>query len=293
MHSAGRPPPARFWRAVLWWGLATLGARAAVPVGSFPELLNQGKLEPLAAARILQEFRQAGIRGEFFLEVEFRARPVRGPERVYRGRLWGGRNERGATLRLELLDAEGASQRWLVQNGVGGQVWQWRHGRAEVLGPRDLCMPLITGLEITAFDVQMPFLYWPEATFEKTTRSVLGRPAYAFRVLVPAGVAAEFGEIAAARAFLDTQFNALIQTELISHANRVLKSFAFVSLKKIGDQYVPKQADYRNEVTRDKTRLQITGAALNLMLAASFFTPDSLAEPAPLPSPDSIVRIAP
>ena len=58
----------------------------------------------------------------------------------------------------------------------------------------------------------------------------------------------------------------------------VLKTFYLVSLKKVGEQYVPRQADYRNEVTRDKTRFQVTGAALNLPVPAGAFVPASLAE---------------
>lgn len=293
MRFAGNFTPARIWRAFLLFLVLFGTARAAAPAGKMPELSQLGKPDAAEAAKILSEFRTAGISGQFFLEIELRSRPARGEERVYPGRLWGGRNERGNVTRIEMIDAAGASQRFLIQNGESGTVWHFVAGQTAALGFAELFAPLIPGVEVTAFDVQMPFLYWPDAVLEKTTRSVLGRPAYAFLVRVPTGLESQHGEISAARAYLDTQFNALIQTELIGRNNRVLKSFAFVSLKKVGEQYIPKQADYRNEVTRDKTRLQVTAAALNLSLPSNFFSPENLAEPGRLPLSAQLVRIEP
>lgn len=293
MRFAGKFAPARFWRAFLLFSVLVDTCLAAAPAGKMPELSQLGKPDAAEAARILSEFRRAGISGQFFLEIELRSRPARGEERVYSGHLWGGRNDRGNVSRIEMIDGAGVSQRFLIQNGEGGKVWRFVDGQPVVLGPAELFAPLIAGVEITAFDVQMPFLYWPDAVLEKTTRSVLGRPAYAFLVPVPPGLGSPLGDISAARAFLDTQFNALIQTELIGRNNRVLKSFAFVSLKKVSEQYIPKQADYRNEVTRDKTRLQVIGAALNLSLPSNFFSPENLAQPGRPPLAAQIVRIEP
>ena len=138
----------------------------------------------------------------------------------------------------------------------------------------------------------MPFLYWPGATVEKIAR-VMGRPAYAYLFNSPPEFLGRSGGVAAARAYLDTQFNALMQTELIGPTGRVVKTFSLVDLKKVAEQWIPKQADYRNEITRDKTRLQVTGAALNLRLPASVFEPSQLPLPVEPPSSALIVRIDP
>lgn len=292
MRSAGQFSPATCWRAFFFFALTVATVDAATTPGRMPELSQVGKPDEAEAARLLNQFRQAGIPGQFFLQLELQSRPRGREEQIFRGRLWGGRNEQGAVTRLEIDDAAGVTHRLLIQNGENGKVWRQSGGGAAALTVADLFRPLIPGVDLTAFDVQMPFLYWPDATLEKVTRSVLGRPSYAFLVRAPAAFTAQHGEIAAARAYLDSQYNALIQTELISSANRVVKSFAFVSLKRVGEQYIPKQADYRNEVTRDKTRLQITGAALNLGLpAADLFTPPSLAHAGMVPA--EIVRIDP
>ncbi len=267
-----------------WWRLGLVlaafgqaGIFAAAP-NRPPELSQVGKPGELEAARILEQFRQAGIAGSFYLTIELRSLPRRGEERVFPGRLWGGREASGPVFRLEIEDSQGGARRLILKNGVEGGVWRWAGSRVEQVAPAAAVAPLFPGVEVSAFDLQMPFLYWPEAQLEKLARA-FGRPAYSYLFKAPPGFLEQGGNFAAARAYLDTQFNALMQTELVAANGGVLKTFYLVSLKKVGEQYVPRQADYRNELTRDKTRFQVTGAALNLPVPAGAFAPASLAEP--------------
>jgi hypothetical protein len=294
MLNAGKNAPALRWRAFfVFAAIFASSLHAAQPAGKPPELAQFGKPDAAEAARLLEQFRQAGIPGQFYLQFELRSLPRRGRERTFQGRLWGGRNEQGAIMRVELTDGSGAMHRLLIQNGERGAVWRVVDGRAVALSVTELFAPIIPGVEVSAFDLQMPYLYWPDATLEKVARSILGRPAHAYLVRAPANFTSEHPEIIAARAYLDTQFNALVQTELIGRDNRVVKTFAFLSLQKVEDRYIPKMADYRNETTRDKTRFQVTGAALNLRLPAIVFDAARLAQAVPPPPPAEIVRIDP
>jgi hypothetical protein len=251
---------------------------AAAPARPPPELAQVGKPDAAEAERLLAEFQRAGVAGPYYLEFELQARPRRGEGPTFRGRLWGARNAQGAVTRVELTDSGGAAHRFLMQNGPQPAVWrQSGSGGVVRLDAVAQQAPLVPGVEVTAFDVQMPFLYWPGAIVEKITR-VLGRPANAFLFRAPGGGAAESGA-AAARAYLDTQYNQLLKTEVLGADGRVTKTFSLVSLKKVGEQYVPKEADYRNELTRDKTRLLVTGAALGSALPADIFEPATLAHP--------------
>lgn len=270
-----RPGVWRSGLAFITWGLLHLSA--AAPSRS-PELSQAGNPSEVEAARILERFRQAGITGSFYLAIELRSLPRRGEERVFPGRLWGGREAGGPVFRLEVEDGQGGVRRLILRNGVEGGVWRWAGAQVEQVPPSAAVAPLFPGVEVSAFDVQMPFLYWPEAQLEKLARA-FGRPAYSYLFKAPPGFLEQGGGYAAARAYLDTQFNALMQTELLAANGRVLKTFYLVSLKKVGEQYVPRQADYRNELTRDKTRFQATAAALNLSIPAGAFAPASLAEP--------------
>ena len=171
-------------------------------------------------------------------------------------------------------------------------MWRLTNGRPVEVTIAELMAPLVPGVEVSAFDLQMPYLYWPGASVEKVTR-ILGRPSHAFIFPAPAAFKAQYRDISAARAYLDTQFNVPMQTEVIGPNGKVIKTLALLSLKTVNKQTLPKAADYRNEVTRDKTRLQVTGVALDLRLPASLFQPATLAQPAGGPAPDRIVRIDP
>ncbi|MEO6244894.1 MAG: hypothetical protein ABIQ12_05620 [Opitutaceae bacterium] len=265
---------------------------AGAPAPKPPELAQLGKPTPAEAAKLLEQFRHAGLPGDYFLEFELRGLPRRGEGITLKGRWWGTRNDDGALSRIELIDGAGVSHRLVLQNGERAAVWRWADGHAARAGVADLMAPVVPSVEISAFDLQMPFLYWPGATVEKITRA-LGRPAYEFLFPAPAAFAAQnAGGISAMRAYFDTQFNAPVRTEVIANGT-VTKTLELLSLKTVDKQTLPKAVDYRNEQTRDKTRLQITGAALNLRWPASLFDPATLGQPASAPAPDRITRIEP
>jgi hypothetical protein len=255
-----------------------------------PELAQVGKPDDQEAARLIKQFRNSGIPGEYFLEFELRSLPRRGEGPTFKGRWWGSRNELGAVTRIELTDAAGAAHRFILQNGERPAVWRLNNGRPVQVGIADLMTPLIPGIEISAFDLQMPYLYWPGTSVERITR-VLGRPAHAFVFPAPLEFKAKYPDISAARAYLDTQFNVPMQSEIIGRNGRVTKTWAVLSLKTVDKQTLPKSVDYRNESTRDKTRLQITGAALNLELPDTLFQPAGLGQAAASPPRDRIVRV--
>lgn len=297
--AAGISAPDRFRRALFisaglalaLLGGATTAVAANVPMKA-PELSQAGKASPEEAAKILEQFRRSGPAGEYYLELELRALPRRGEERVYQGRLWGGRNAQGAVTRVELTDATNKKHRLLLQNGEKAAAWRVEDGKVVALGVKELFQPLIPGVEVTAFDVLMPFLYWPDATLEKLARVRGGsRPTNAFLFRAPAEVAAQSGQITAARAYLDTQFNALLQTELLGKDGRVVKTFSLLNFKSVDRQPVPKAADYRNEVTRDKTRLAVNAAAINLKLSPAVFEPATLVRDAEAPARAQIVPL--
>ncbi len=285
--------PANIWRAFFIITLAPARGVAAAPAGPRPELAQVGKPDAKEAARLIEQFRQAGLPGEYYLEFELRQLPRRGSAGpTLAGRWWGSRNDEGAVVRIELTDVTGTTHRVLLQNGANARVWRLEQGQPVEMDVQALMAPLVPGIEISAFDLQMPYLYWPGASVEKITR-VLGRPAYAFIFPAPAAFKAQFAGVGAARAYLDTQFNVPTQTEVLGPTGQVTKSLALLSLQTVNRQTLPKSADYRNEVTRDKTRLQVTAVGLNLDLPDVLFRPANLAQTGVIPDPEQVVRMDP
>jgi hypothetical protein len=280
--------PATPWRAFFVFALAVMPVFAGPPPTATPPSLAQvGKPNAAEAARILDQFRHSGWVG--YVEFDLHALPRRGDETVYHGRLWGGSNEQGAVTRIEVTDGHGAVHRWLLQNGDRAAVWELANGKVATVDIAAWFRPLIPGVEITAFDLEMPFLYWSDVRVDSVTR-VRGRPAYEFLFRPPVNFTARYPQIALVRAFFDAQFNAPLQVEL-ANDHAVTKTTSLVDLKRVGEQTVPKSFDVRNEATRDKTRFEVTAVALNLEFPSTIFAPAALVEDVRPPAADRIVRI--
>lgn len=259
-----------------------------------PARYIQLKPDQAEGRKILESFRRQGLDGDYYLEFDLRVLPRRGETRVVSGgRLWGSRNERGPVSRVELpATADTPVQRLLVQNGPAGAVWvatPSAEGAATPgrLDPTALFAPL-AGTDLTAFDLQMPFLFWEDFIFEGLA-PVRGRPAHVFLLYPPDDIAARRPDLAGVRVFLDTQFGALVQAQQIGAEEHVLKSITVLDLKKIDDQWMVKVIDVRDEATRNKTQFAVTGAAMGLDFSGMLFEPASLAE-AITPPPAGRVR---
>ena len=292
MANLGKFAPAIIWRAFFILGPLMVPGFAAAPMNAPPELAQVALPDAAEIARILVQFRQTGIAGDYFLEFELRTLPRRGPEKTFQGKMWGSRNAEGAITRIMLTDAAGREQRLIVQNGGQPAVWRLDDKRVVQLDVAALFEPVIPGVNLTAFDLQMPFLYWPGVTLEKVTR-MRGRPAHVFVFRPPAAFAAKNPRLGAVRAYLDTQYNAPTQIETIDRDGRVSKTLSLLDLKKVGEQWIPKSFEVRDETTRDKTRLVVSGAALNLALPSAVFAPAGLTDDVRPPAAERILKISP
>jgi hypothetical protein len=145
-------------------------------------------------------------------------------------------------------------------------------------------------VNVTPFDLQMPYLFWPDFRLAGVTR-VLGRPAdlFLFRTAVSG---AEPGP-SAVRAYFDAEFGEPVRTELLGADGRVRKTLSLVDLKRVGRQWIPKEVDVRDESTRDKTRIFVTAAALGLDLSPALFLPGELPRDVAAPDKGLIARFSP
>ncbi|HXA80945.1 MAG TPA: outer membrane lipoprotein-sorting protein [Opitutaceae bacterium] len=276
---------------LLLFGLA-LTAQAQPRFVPQPEYGQFGAPDQAEGRRVLEEFRAKGIAGDYFLEFELHVLPRRGDERVLAGQLWGTRNDQGPLSRVVIAtDAAKKTELHLfVQNGPAPIVWSW--DGASVAKPLDVAALFapVAGTNLTAFDLQMPFLYWPDFAYQGLTR-LRGRPNHRFLLQPPKDFAEKYPALKGVRVFLDTQFNALVQVELVGHDGQTLKTISLLELKRIGKQWIPKTFDVRDEVTRDKTRFLVKGAALGLTLPGEMFAPEQLGETVNPPAAQKIVPV--
>lgn len=259
-----------------------------------PKYLQFGEPDQKEGAEILNEFRARRIDGDYYLEFVLRVMPRRGTERRVPGRLWGGQNEQGPLTRVEMAAAKAEDiERILVQGGPTPRAWRATgeaDGRtAMTVDPAALFQPL-AGTGLTMFEVQLPFLYWDEFVFEGVAR-LRGRPAHSFLLYPPEDIARQRPDLTGMRVYLDTQFGAMVQAEQIGADDRVMKTLSVLELKKIGERWMVKTIDLRDETTRGKTRFSTTAASLGLRLPEGVFAPAALNGPITPPPADLLTRL--
>ncbi len=255
-----------------------------------PRYLQLGEPDQAEGAKILEEFRQKQVDGDYYLQFVLRVMPRRGDERRVGGRLWGGLNHDAPITRVEVAGATPADvERILVQGGPNPRAWRATGGAPTVIDPGALFEPL-AGTDLTMFEVQLPFLYWPEFVFEGVER-LRGRPAHVFLMYPPENITRQRPDLRGVRVYLDAQFGALVQAAQIGGDDRTLKTLSILELKKIGERWMVKTIDLRDESTRDKTRFSVTAAALGQKFPEGVFAPASLAGPVAPPSDDLLTRI--
>ena len=246
-------------------------------------------------AAILRDMRAAGPSGDYYFDFDLRVLPRRGDETRVAGRLWGGRNREGPVTRLALAPPAGVvgatETRLLVQGGPRPSAWQWpaTDGSTVITVDEAALFAPLAGTGLSAFDLQMPFLFWEDFVYEGKTR-LNDRPVDTFLLYPPASLAVHRPDLAGVRVYLDPQYHALVRAEQIGAENRVLKSFSLGGLVKIDERWMPKSFELRDENTRDKTRFVVTAAALGLDFAGDVFAPGGLS--GPLRPPAKLTRLA-
>jgi hypothetical protein len=244
-----------------------------------PHYAFTGSTDQAEGRRILTEFRQLGLAGDYALDFSLRVMPRRGDERTVSGRLYGTRNDVGPLTLVEFPAGTEGARRVLVQNGPQSGVWTVPADDADAVavGAAQLFAPL-AGTDLTPFDLQMPFLFWEDCVFEGVV-SVRGRPAHRFLAYPPAEIAAARPALAGVRFYLDTQFSALVQAEELGPDQAPVKTISVLDLKRTQNQWIVRTIDLRDEATRNKTRFCVNAAALNLNLPRIVFSPAHLPVP--------------
>jgi hypothetical protein len=260
--------------------LVAAGVLQAQPRQRPPTSYAQIGLPDQAEGRkILEESRNIGLAGPYYLEFELRVLPRAGSERKLPGRWFGSRNASGPVTRIEVTPPGQPTEVWLVQSGFQPAVWR---GTAEAdFSAVELAaqQSALSGSNISAIDVQTPFMFWSDFVYEGLAR-FRGRPTHVFLLFPPEVQQERFPGYGGARVFIDTAWGALSQAQWVDPSGKALKTITLLELKRIGERWIVKSFEVRDDTTRDKTRLVVRAAALDLPLPGEIFTPAGSASPA-------------
>lgn len=268
--------------------LFALVALALPPAQAQPDKYNPpidraapGKADQAEGARILSDFRRASIAGDYWLAFNLRVMPRKGSERTITGTLLGMSGASGPISRLAV-----GGQHYLIESGP--QPGAWTAGATGEIVPAGSGQS-VAGTDLTIFDLQMPFLYWTDFTYEGQAK-VRGRPTYSFILRPPPDYVPPRPGLSGVRVLIDAQFQAMVQAEQLGSKGGVERTIVLLDLKKVGEQWLVKTIDVRDQSSRDKTRLTITAAAINLKLPDGTFAPGNLLTDPPDITAKQIVR---
>jgi hypothetical protein len=270
---------------------------------SFVELSAQPRLRPPASyvqptppsraegQAILERSRDIGLSGPYYFEVELSVLPRRGETRRMSARWFGSRTASGTLARLELAPGGDRNIVLVVHGGVAPAAWRGETGGAfEVLEDGRLSENL-EGTHVSAADLSTPFMQWTDHVYEGLAR-FRGRPTHVFLLYPSDGDAERYPEIGGARVFIDTAYQAISQAQWLDELGNPTKTITVLDLKKIEERWIVKSFEIRDEKSRDKTRLSITAAALDVALPAELFVAEGVVEASSFEIADeSIVRV--
>jgi hypothetical protein len=242
----------------------------------FPQLNSE------QSNQILQLFRQSSIPGNFFLKFNIIHKPRLGENKnPVEGALWAGWADSGPQVRAEIFDTEGQTQLSFiaVKNFKQSSLWISNNLKpAQVGNSNEASEPIVPGLILSAFDINLPFTHWKDTKYTATLRS-RGRGVHFFEAINPTQ-----SEPAKVIYGIDRAYGALTEATYYSQTGKITRTLKIEDFAKVDGQWMVSTCSIRDESTRDIDVLKITDAAVKINLLDHTFTPDSLVEKAKFPT---------
>ena len=167
---------------------------------------------------------------------------------------------------------------FLLKNGLDPKFWirDQANSKTERITIENSINPLIVGMNQTAFDLLMPFVFWDGKYV--SSGKVAGRPAHLFSFLCPHWITEKNPEWFRITLALDDAYDAPLRVEFLNKSQIPDRTLILRSFKKIGDRWIVKEIDCRDRKTRSVTRMKITSAALGLYINNKSFEAEGLDE---------------
>ncbi|WP_162025174.1 MULTISPECIES: hypothetical protein [unclassified Lentimonas] len=240
------------------------------------------KIDAEEGAKRMASFRAQRLEGDFCFKFQLEQKPRRGKTVRYDGVMYGSWNERGPVSRFQLFPEQIGKEapvglsaiELIVQNGVEPEVWIRRQSSEPFTLIEDgaLFEPIFEGVLYTPFDLQMPFIFWEDYTYEGPSR-VLSRIGQRFLMQPPEDSLAAQDGVSAVRIALDDAYYALLRVEVLGAGNVTRSRFTVISLKEVQGQYIVKEIELKNLETKDATDFNVKAASVGLIFDPAVFDP--------------------
>lgn len=242
------------------------------------------KLSPDESAKVLANFRnhrQPGVSRLRFVITHAERRSD--DETRYAGELVSAWDAAGMVSRIE-LNREGApaDQRrsFLIRGGQSPALWTLGADGKPVRADAEALKPLHPGLVFTPYDLQLPFIHWRDAKYRETAR-FRATPTDYFRMTPDATFRTAHPEVGSVLLGFTRAYSALVRAETVDAKGRTLRDLRAESFGKLQGQWIIREMQLRDGVTRATDTLTVKSAALNRALPPEVFTPEGLAAALP------------
>jgi hypothetical protein len=248
---------------LLLFGLSVSGPLEGQRANKRPKIEILREIDLEEGRQRLSDFRQMWVIGDLSLHYSLQFIPRRGKRQEIKGTLWGTNGVDGPISLIQIFGDP--VTRLYLKSGPFASVSKMQDDAStwNEVAVSDWFATVDDQVTLTAFDLMMPFIYWPDWTYEGVTK-VNSRVAHAFLMKAPDVLKGNPLGLHGVVVFLDESFNALLKAEYVSEDAVVLKTLKLIDIKKVDGLWLPKTFDFLDEATRDKTRLRIQEAALNL-----------------------------
>ena len=275
--------------------VAAVPTLQAQPKGQYVRGLSQSAvIDQKKGDAVLKTFRNQRLQGDFLFQFEMTSMPPRRGESKtlsYQGKMWGRWQEGRLASRFLIYPGGESSKRlrrplpkdpkaytgFLSYNGDDTKIWKYSPNASSEpfeLVDKALFEPLLPGLELSAFDLQMSFIFWPNYTYEgiDPTR----RTVHSFLMEPPAHLKQIHPDLDRVRIYIEGRFHALTKVEILNPKGKPLRTLKVRKFKKIDGRYIVKEIDFFDERTRRKTRFKVIDAQFKHGLPETFFSPEDL-----------------
>ena len=156
------------------------------------------------------------------------------------------------------------------------------NGKARELPRADWTKPFADGFIYSPFDLLMPYKFW-NPKYDGPGR--IGQAVHFFRLEPPENAQGAGGAV---RLALSREFSSPVQAQVLGADTRPAKTLKLASVKKIGSRWIMREAELRDESTRDKDILRFLSANFSEKIPASLFDARS---PEPNPKKPAMEKI--
>ena len=260
-----------------------LEASVRFPARGFATILtDESAQERLSDYRsfLLSESNGSRFHEGYSLQFQLRHMPRRGNETVKTGILYGPFLGCGVSRLSVVRDSQKNNfSNFLLKNGEDPKFWNVTSNELQpiLISPEESLAPLVQGMNQTAFDLLMPFVFWDGEY--KNSGKVAGRPAHIFSFTCPPWITKVKPHWQNITLALDDAYDAPLRVEILGKSQIAERTLILRKFKKVGNRWIVKEIDCHDRKSRSVTRMTVTSAALGLDLDQTLFLPENLVQP--------------